>query len=268
MTKSKSYGGYWTGGFMQKRVFMVGAGDGGGGGGGGAGGDKPEFLTEAKFNELFHKASTEREKRFEAKITKALGDTIGTKLDEFRQLIVDSPADGGGSGGGGGGGGGNNQNRGDARMSPEVEAVVRQAQKDAKEANDRAKKWEAEAQAEKTRVTKNEERQAIQALLNGNVKPAMLDMLVDQMHSKNIERDPDTQTILWKDADGGKLPLKEGVASWLKSDIGKEFAPPRQAQGTGSRGNNGSVETNSLRSGPMDSEKLGAIVLGSIPGQR
>jgi len=263
--KTSGYGGYWTGGFMSKRIFM-GPNDGGGGGGtggdNGGSGEKPEYLTVAQFNEMFHKASTEREKRFEQKLMgnlkTTMETTIGTKFDEIRQLIVEAPEDredksdhGGGSG----------------KMSPEIEAILRQTRAEAAEAKKMAEKWQNEATAEKQRMAKNEERQTIQGLLNGQVKPAMLEMLVDQMHSKHLTRDPESQTMLWKDSDGATLPLKEGIAAWLKSDIGKEFAPPRQAQGTGSRGNNG-ADQSTLRSGTMDMEKLGSIVLGSIPGQR
>lgn len=232
-------------------------------GGGGGGGDD-----EAKWNERFHKASTEREKRFKASLVKELGamfeSQFGSKFDELRKILVDSPDPGGappreGEGEGRGGGG--------HKLSSEAEAMIRQAQRDAKEAKQLADKWQSEATQEKSRASKNEERQALLSQLSGKVKPALLDMVVDQLHARHIVRDPETKTILWKDDEGGTLPLKDAVAAWAKSDVGKEFTPPKEVRGTGSRGL--SPEDNASRiPGSMNAETLGNIVLGSIPGSR
>lgn len=224
---------------------------------GGGGGDD-----EAKWNERFHKASTEREKRFKASLVKELGSMFetqfGSKFDELRKILVESPEPKKGDPGDPGAGHG---------MSKEAEAMIRQAQRDAKEAKQLADKWQSEATAEKGRASKNEERQALLSQLSGKVKPAVLDMVVDQLHGKHIMRDPDSGTILWKDDEGNTLPLKDAVTAWAKSDIGKEFAAPKEVRGTGSRG--GSPEDNASRiPGTMNSETLGSIVLGSIPGNR
>jgi len=224
----------------------------------GGGGAEDE---EKKFNERFHKAATEREKRFKKELVKELGTLVetqfGSKFDELKSLISaapekkDDPDPAGGAG----------------SLSKEAEAMIRQAQKDAKEAKQAAEKWQAEATAEKGRASKNEERQALMSQLTGKVKPALLDMVVDQLHAKHLMRDPDSGTILWKDEDGNTLPLKDAVTAWAKSDVGKEFTPPKEVRGTGSRG--GSPEENASRiPGTMNPETLGSIVLGSIPGNR
>lgn len=232
----------------------------GGGGGGGAPADD-----EAKWNERFHKASTEREKRFKASLVKELGamfeSQFSGKFDEIRKLLVESEPPGGKPPG--------NDDKGGTgqKLSAEAEAMIRQAQRDAKEAKQLADKWQSEATAEKGRASKNEERQALMTQLNGKVKPALLDMVVDQLHARHLTRDPETGTILWKDDDGNTLPLKEAVTAWAKSDVGKEFTPPKEVRGTGSRG--GSPEENASRiPGTMNAETLGGIVLGSIPGNR
>ncbi len=237
------------------------------GGGGGGATKTPEELAaedEARWNERFHKASTEREKRFKAALVKEMSGVLetqfGAKFDELRKILVESPEDKEDRPQPG--------ERGAGKLSPEAEAMIRQSQKDAKEAKDLAKKWESEATAEKQRASKNEERQALLSQLNGKVKPALLDMVVDQLHSKHLTRDPESGAILWKDEDGATLPLKEAIATWAKSDVGKEFAAPRDVRGTGGRGpaegNSGGDRT----PGSMTMEKLGDVVLGSIPGQR
>jgi len=222
---------------------------------------------ETTWNERFHKGSTEREKRFKTSLLKDVENLLetkfGTKFDELRQLLVDSP-----SGDDPNAGRERDERPGTGKLSAEAEASIRQAKQDAKEAKQLADKWQAEATAEKVRASKNEERQALVSQLNGKVKPALLDMVVDQLHAKHLTRDQDSGAILWKDEDGATLPLKEAIAAWSKSDVGKEFAPPRSVSGTGSRGPSGGGDDPATRTGPMDMEKLGNIVLGSIPGQR
>lgn len=237
--------------------------DKGGGGGKDDNDDDKEAsdaAEEAKFNARFHKAMTAREKRFKADlmkdVTATLESTFGAKFDELRKIIVETPEDE------------DKEEKKGGKLPAEVEAMIRQAQRDAKEAKDAAAKWEKTAIEEKQRASKNEERQELMSHLNGKVKPALVDMVVDQLHSKNIVRDPDTNKILWKDDEGQLLPLKEAVTAWAKSDVGKEFAAPKDVRGTGSRGASATADDNALRTGAMDGEKLASIVLGSIPGQR
>lgn len=231
-----------------------------GGGGGGDDAAAADAAFEAKFNALFHKASTAREKRFKTELVKemstVLDTSVGTRFDELRKLIVE-------------GDGERQEQRGEPnKMSAEAEAMIRQAQKDAKEAKDAATKWQSEATAEKQKALKNEERQELREQLSGKVKPALLEMVVDQLHAKHLMRDPETGRILWKDEDDQTLPLKDAVAAWAKSDVGKEFTPPRDARGTGSRGGREPEDNAARIPGTMNAEKLGDIVLGSIPGQR
>lgn len=249
-------GGSHLGMFGRITMFREGENEKGGGGGD----EDKDKIDEGKWNERFHKASTAREKRFKADLVKEMGamfeTQFGGKFDELRKLLVESdekPE--------------KEEKEGKGHLSAEAEAMIRQAQKDAKEANDRAKKFEEAAGAEKTKTLKNEERTALMSQLQGKVKPALLDMVVDQLHGKHLTRDPETGTILWKDADGSTLPLKEAVAAWAKSDVGKEFTPPKGVAGTGSRG--ATPEENASRMpGTMNAETLGGIVLGSIPGSR
>ncbi len=260
MIKSGTVGGSRMGagaGMFGRRGMLMAPNEEGEGGGGGE--DKGADF-EKKFNELFHKASTSREKKFKADLVKEMGTMFetqfGGKFDELRKLLVESEPSEREEGGERGG-----------KLSSEAEAMIRQAQKDAKEAKQLADKWQSEATAEKGRASKNEERQALMSQLQGKVKPALLDMVVDQLHAKHLMRDAETGTILWKDDDGATLPLKEAVNAWAKSDVGKEFTPPKPVAGTGSRG--GSPEDRASRiPGTMNAETLGDIVLGSIPGQR
>jgi hypothetical protein len=261
MRISRSSGGNHTGLFGRPTIFMAPADPGG------SGSKTPEELEaddERRWNERFHKGSVEREKRFEAKMMKTIEGVLeskyGAKFDELRQLLVESPEEPTGREPE------REREGGAAKLSSEAEASIRQARKEAAEAKAMSEKWQNEVTAERQKASKSEERQQLVSLLNGKIKPAQLDMVVDHLHSKNITRDSETGAILWKEADGTTLPLKEAVTNWTKSDVGKEFAPPRGAVGTGSRGP--TPEENALRQPGMDAEKLASIVLGSIPGQR
>lgn len=248
--------------FGRPTIFREGEGDpkpgGGGDNKGGDEGDADKKFGEM-FNKFFHKAMGERESRLEKKIMKSLETTLGSKFDELKTLFS-----GEGKGEGepkkeGGEGGGKKD-----ELSPETRAQLKRAEDTAKEAAAKADKWEREARAAKEQSKKTEERQLITTALNGKVKPALLDMVVDQLHGRHVTRDSEDETkILWKNADGELLPFKDGVESWMKSDFGKEVAPPVQARGSGGRGGDGGDGK-----GPMTLEGLGAIIAGSIPGAR
>jgi hypothetical protein len=87
-------------------------------------------------------------------------------------------------------------------------------------------------------------------------------MVVDQLHSKHLVRDAEDETkILWKSADGELLPVKDGLETWTKSDLGKEFAPPVNAKGSGGRGGQGSQGAG----GEMTLDRLGGMIMGQRP---
>ena len=248
------------------RILMA-AADNGGGSGGGSGGQEDGGDPDPKMvelvgkivNQTVHKILTERESRFEKKITAAMNTAIGGKFDEIRQLLVDSgddkPTPGQDEGPG-------RQPRNDqqpsrhAQLSPEQTAALKKAQTDAAEARKKAEEWETRAKQEAERNKRAEERQLLSAALGGRVKPALLEMAIDQLHAKHIQRDEETGAILWKDADGTLVPAKDGVTSWMKSDTGKEFLPARDVRGSGGRGGD-DIPT---RPGSMTLEGLGDIV--------
>lgn len=219
--------------------------------------DDNEAAFAERVNKIVHAALSERDKRLEKKLAGLIDTALAPRMDELRTLLVESttveeqPKPG---------------EKPTARLSPEEQAMIKKSAQEAAEAKQLAQKWETEAKAEKARNNKAEERALLMNALNGRVKPAMLDMVVDQLHGKHIHRDEETGAILWKDGDGSVVPAKDGAASWLKSEVGKEFAPPRPVGGAGSRGGaDGGIPT---KPGSMTAEALGDIVAGSIPGLR
>lgn len=242
---------------MMKRILMqkAGEGSGGGSGGEGGGGEDADAKLIATINKVVHAAMADRDKRLETKLSNMMNTAIGGKFDEIRQLLVESddkdetpPGDERPNPGQG-------QQR-HATMSPEDRAAMKKAQADAAEAKKKADEWENRAKQEAEKSRRAEERQLLVSSLQGKVKPALLDMAVDQLHAKYLQRDEETGNILWKDADGTLVPAKDGVAAWVKSDVGKEFLPARDARGSGGRGG----EEIPTRPGSMSMEGLGDIV--------
>lgn len=219
-----------------------------------------------KFNEMFHKAMGEREGRFEKKIMKNFDSLLGTKFDELRTAMTDTddddddddedraPA---------GAPAAVNNNNG---LSPEIRAELRQARSEAKSAKEASDKFAKMYEDERTQRATAEERAELVTHLKDHVRPKLLDVAVKQLHGTSVTRDPETQKILWKGDDGETLPLKDGVAQWAKSDLGREFAPPVPVNGRGGRGaeGNGHVTTTP---GKMTIEQVGDIVTGSILGR-
>lgn len=219
-----------------------------------------ELITKT-VNEIVHKIVQERDKRFESRMTKKMEDTLGTKFDELKTLIMSDDDDDD-----------NNDDKAPpnnrerdvnaqpGKLAPEVEAMIKQAQKDAKEAKDLAAKYQKEAEAERTAKMQTEELNALTQGLTGSVKGPLLEMVVKQLHG-NIVRDPESKAILWKNADGEHLPLKDGLETWKKSEAGKEVAPPRDVRGSGSHGGGNGVP---LKGDDMNMDTLGAILSGTI----
>src|SRR5579885_2960896 len=218
---------------------------------------------EERFNKLFHKASGEREKRFEKKLTENLTKTLGENLskqfmEQFEQFTAklsekepekkpegEKPAGGG-----------------TVKLSPEHEALLKQAQKDAQEAKAQADQFRKEKAEAEAKALRGEERQALVAGLNGKVKHKLFDMTVNQLHASNIVRDPESGKMLWKNGEDDVVPFEKGLEAWLKSDVAKELAPPREVGGSGGKGPAGGGSTDPNNFGPA---ALGNIILGSIP---
>lgn len=219
------------------------------------GGDDAEAKLDARINAIVHKALTERDKRLEAKLTKTMTDALGKNMDELRQILVEAPPEPEKR----------EQDGKTVQLPPEVQAQLKKTAADAAEAKKMAEDWKNKAELERTKNQRAEERQQLITLLSGKVKPALLDMVVDQLHTKHVVRDEEGNAILWKDADGSVVPIKDGATSWAKSDVGKEFAPPRDARGAGSRGSDGDTP---IKPGQMTVEALGDIVTGSMAGRR
>lgn len=209
-----------------------------------------EKALEEKINKVVHKAMTERDDRLIKKLTgddspimKKLGDVLGPVAEFMKKAEEEKTKEPPKSEPG--------------KPSPEFEARFASLEKELKAQKEKTEKAEAAAKAERERSLRNEERTMLTQSLSGKVKPALMDMVAENLH-KNLTRDPDSGAVLWKDGDT-TLPFKDGFESWTKSDYAKEVAPPREAGGSGGRGPTGGGPSSGGNFGIAD---LGAMISG------
>ena len=82
--------------------------------------------------------------------------------------------------------------------------------------------------------------------------------------NKQVRWSDDGETAVFRDADNQEIDLSTGLKSWVKSDDGKLYLPPRGASGSGDRGGGnpaGGVKPNTIQRGD-----LGRALLASFGG--
>lgn len=211
-----------------------------------------KFITDL-INQVSHKAATEREKRFETRLTSiidekvaALEEATNTRYAEFldelaKEGATDSPS-----------------STGDDDIPDSVRAQMSEMRKLAEDAKAKADKWEKTAREKEAEALRAEEITALQAKLTGSVRPEVLDVFVAQLHGRHVVRDKaNPKVMLWKKDDGEMLPLEAGIKEWTESDAGKAVRPPVDASGSGGRGPSGAVLQTG---GQVTIETLGAVL--------
>lgn len=83
-------------------------------------------------------------------------------------------------------------------------------------------------------------------------------ILVDS--EKRVRFDEDGESLIFKDSDNTDVDLITGVRSWVKSDDGKFYLPPRGVNGSGDRGAGKAPQT-AQKGGQVTAESLGDLLL-------
>lgn len=83
-------------------------------------------------------------------------------------------------------------------------------------------------------------------------------ILVDS--EKRVRFEDDGETLVFKDTDNTDVDLLTGVKSWVKSDDGKFFLPPRGVNGSGDRGA-GKAPMAAPKGNQVSPETLGQMLL-------
>lgn len=186
--------------------------------------DEPDEKFIAKFNKVFHKAMSEREKRDAPKRAKEIADALAgnntTLLEDMKKLI-------GGTGEGGDKGDKGKPGDKKAEASEEVKALQAKMAKMEKERDEeKAKRTEAE-----TKALRTEESRYLNTLLTENkVRPTLLSMATRDLHGRYLVRDEEG-SIKWKKEDGELVDPKVGWGEFAKTDEGKELLSPKDGGG-------------------------------------
>lgn len=211
-----------------------GAGGSGDGSGNPGGGGQPVGLAEgaiAQVNELINKALGPRFKAFEDKLVKTteasvgkLFETFGASLDE--KLAALKPADDGKPN--------KKPDANDLSQNPEFRAQKKQLDDLKSELQkERDEKAKARAAARDAALYQRVEAE-LQALNLTDVSS-----LRKLLHADKVVgyEDDDSDTVVFRDEEGGALPLKKGLESWVKSSpLAQRFKPATGADGSGEHG--------------------------------
>jgi len=135
-----------------------------------------------------------------------------------------------------------------AAGAPAVDEATKKLVEDLKAANEtlmtKLRKGEEERKTERETRLASEEKQAISAMLSKlQVKPSLLEPALDHIRARGMVKRGSDGTIVVerKDDIGGTelVTLEEGLTAWTKTDVGKEFLPPRDVGGSGNTGSGG-----------------------------
>ena len=219
-----------------------------------------KFITDL-INTVTHKAATEREKRFETRITGIIDERLervsADSEERFSSFLEELAAEeteiaaerSGGEGG---------------DIPDEFKARFAEMERKANDAITKAAKWEGDAKRAQEEALRSEEFSALTGHLKDHVKGPLLDMVVKDLHRYVARDKSNPKTMLWKKGEGDFLSLQEGVKEWTESDAGKEVRPARDVGGGGGRGPAG--VNMQVAAGGMTLEALGSMLTRSSNG--
>ena len=203
----------------------------------------------AKIAELITAATTETEKKTTTMVNKAMGtlkpwkdrleaipdpEALSTSIKSQIAALADELAKKAPAPGAGG--------------VPAIDETTKKLVEDLKAANEalmgKLRKGEEERKTERETRLASEEKQAISATLSKlQVKPSLLEPALDHIRARGMVKRGSDGTIVVerKDDIGGTelVTLEEGLTAWTKTDVGKEFLPPRDVGGSGNTGGGG-----------------------------
>lgn len=212
-------------------------------------GSEPDFATKEDLN----RAITARLKDFEKKLEKQsseLSTSITSKMEEMlTALKPPAPPD----------------PKGQVPVNPLDHPEVRGMKRQLQVLEEQALQLKAERDAEHARNRESTLRNKLREELSRSEVDAKrlqhaVGILVDA--EKRVRWSGDGDSIVFVDSDGSELDLSSGVKSWVRSDEGKLFLPPRGTSGTGGRapGGKGNIQ-NGVDRGSV-AGRLSEIILG------
>lgn len=217
------------------------------------GSDAPKGVSAEEVNKLVNAAITGRfkafEKQFETKISEGFTG-ITSKFEEMLSAKSTEPqADKDRS-----------VKPAPVEESPQFKGMLKkQAELEAKLA-----KAEQEREAERARGRDATLRQKLAAeYLKHGGDPAKQRIAIGHLvDAEKRARWAEDESVVFRDEDGSDIDLTNGVKSWLKSEEGKMFVPPRGVSGSGDRPVTG--QPPGKQQGSMNETEVGLAILESF----
>lgn len=263
--------GYFNSIVLEPVSAHAGTDDGAAGGDGGGsrsepgGGDAAKTgITKDEADAMITKAINARFKTFEDKLAKnteasqaQLKESFGAMLDEKLAALKPSGDD--------------SKDKGkpaptDLTQNPEFRALKKQNEDFARELQ-KERDEKAKARAAARSASLNQRVEAELAAL-GIVDAASLRKLLSTDNIVAYE-DDDSDNVVFKDEEGGALPLKKGLESWVKSSpLAKRFMPATGADGSGEHRDAGTQRKSGSQDAPpkMSRTQLGQALVRAAQG--
>jgi len=211
------------------------------------GNDGPKFVTAEELNKAITARFTDHQKKLE-KHLESFSGTLTGKLEELLKAAVPAPKST------------------DAADPPKADTdspALRGMMKQLEELKRDNAKIQQERDAERTRAKDATLRQQLSdALIKNGVDASRVKhavgILIDS--EKRVRFEEDGDSIVFKDNDNTDVDLLTGIKSWVKSDDGKFYLPPRGVNGSGDRGA-GRAPSTSNNSKTVNAESLGNLLL-------
>ena len=224
-----------------------------------------KFIDVESFNKALTQRNNKVEKTFEAKIA-ALQSSFDTQVksqfEELRALLQGSKA----------GGASESQTQSQAQPTAptsqsaddaRVKAMEKELKKLREQSDALAKERDSERQRARDGALHNSVLEALQAKgVSGHQAKLALGHLTKVAGSTRYSTDSPNE-VVFVNADGEEMPLKDGVSSWLSTDEGKFFLPPRGVNGSGDRPGGKGPQTAQSKLTP---ESLAALIAGYTGG--
>lgn len=178
--------------------------------------EAPKYLTVEDFN----RAASARDKRLEQRLEKMLAERAAPKpapADDDADEPQPAAAQG--------------------AAAPSSDAAIKRLEKMLERERKAREATEATLRDNAAKSARDEERSRLAEQLTAEgITGAKLKAAVALLHTeeRRIKRN-DQGSIVYVGDDGDETDLKAGLKSWLSTDDGKSFLPPRGAQGSGTQ---------------------------------
>lgn len=213
--------------------------------------ESPKYITEEQLNRAITARFKGLEKKFETSLSE-FGTGFASKFEELVAAKFESISP--------------PKEKSASSSSVEEDPKFRGVMKQLEELKVQTQKAQQERDTERAKAREVSLRQRVQDELakhgiDTSRSRHALALLVDA--EKRVSYSPDSDDIVFRDSDNTEVDLTTGLKSWIKSDDGKLYMPPRGVSGSGDRQGQAKTKANSNTN---IYEELGGMLLQNYHG--